>query len=90
MVSGAAYTQKGKVVEITPSGVEVQVRIGSWDADFKPVYSDNAYELLHFDNSGRSYILNPPPGDGWDGNGTYEGGPWELRTSLPAGFEPAG
>jgi len=71
MLSGV-YSTKGKVVKVTPLGVEVE----------------NDGEIFHFDNNGRSYVTELPSSyDGtshpfspwrWDGNGTYECGPWEL------------
>jgi hypothetical protein len=71
MFSGC-YVDQGKVVRVTPSGVDVQT-------------SD---ELLHFDNNGRSYVTELPPSYdstahglspwGWKGNGTYECGPWYI------------
>jgi hypothetical protein len=81
MFSGC-YGNKGKVVKVTPSGADVQTGVmqdnGTW----------NAHELLHFDNNGRSYVTELPSSYdsaahplspwGWNGNGTYECGPWEL------------
>ena len=71
MLSGV-YGNKGKVVKVTPSGVDVQT----------------TDELLHFDNNGRSYVTELPSSYNpsshpfspwrWDGNGTYECGPWHL------------
>jgi hypothetical protein len=71
MLSGV-YGNKGKVVKVTPSGVDVQT----------------TDELLHFDNNGHSYVTELPSSYNgtshpfspwrWDGNGTYECGPWEL------------
>ncbi len=71
MFSGC-YGNKGKVVKLTRRGVDVQ--------------TDS--ELLHFDNNGRSYVTELPSSYdstahplspwGWNGNGTYECGPWVL------------
>jgi hypothetical protein len=71
MKSGV-YSCEGKVVKVTPSGVDV------W----------NAHELLHFHNNGQSYVTELPSSHdstahplspwGWDGNGTYECGPWYI------------
>jgi len=72
MFSGV-YGNRGTVVKITEQGyVEVQ--------------TDS--ELLHFDNNGRSYVTELPSSYdstahslspwGWNGNGTYECGPWVL------------
>jgi hypothetical protein len=71
MVSGC-YWNEGKVVKVTPSGVDVQT----------------AHELLHFDANGRSYVTELPPSYDstahpmspwrWGGNGTYECGPWYI------------
>jgi hypothetical protein len=71
MFSGI-YGNKGKVVEVTPLGVDVQTTDG----------------LLHFDTNGRSYVTELPPTYDpaahpqspwrWDGNGTFECGPWTL------------
>ena len=71
MVSGC-YSCKGKVVKVTPSGVDVQT----------------SQELLRFDKDGRSYVVELPSSYdstahpmspwGWDGNGTYECGPWYI------------
>jgi hypothetical protein len=77
MISGSVYAQKGTVVKITPEGVEVQVRIGSW----------NAYERIYFDNRGYSYATDNPF-ESPEINGTYEGGPWGLRIFVSEGFDP--
>lgn len=71
MFSGV-YGNTGKVVKVTPLGVDVQT----------------ADEVLHFDTNGRSYVTELQPSYDptahplspwrWDGNGTYECGPWEL------------
>jgi hypothetical protein len=78
LVSGC-YGRVGRVVSVTPSGVEVQT-------------SD---ELLHFDDNGRSYVTELPSSYdsaahplspwGWNGNGTYECGPWYIEqiASVP-------
>jgi hypothetical protein len=71
MISGC-YGNKGKVVKLTRRGVDVQTDT----------------ELLHFDNNGRSYVTELPASYdstahplspwGWNGNGTYECGPWYI------------
>jgi len=71
-MSSGCYGNKGKVVKLTPRGVDVQ--------------TDS--ELLHFDDNGRSYVTELPSSYDstahplspwrWNGNGTYECGPWEL------------
>jgi hypothetical protein len=81
MFSGC-YVNKGKVVKVTPSGVDVQTGVMQNDGTW------NAHELLHFDHNGRSYVTELPSSYdgtshplspwGWDGNGTYECGPWYL------------
>jgi len=85
MFSGC-YWNKGKVVKVTPSGVDVQTSeelLRSGDLNLR------AYgELLHFDDNGRSYVTELPSSHdstahplspwGWDGNGTYECGPWYI------------
>ena len=38
----------------------------------------DAYELLHFDKDGRSYLTELPGPQDWKPNGTYECGPWYL------------
>jgi hypothetical protein len=94
MFSGC-YTQTGWVVKVTPSGVDVQTGVMQNDGTW------NSHEVVHFDNNGRSYVTELPSSYdskahplspwGWDGNGTYECGPWELddipfaeRTALLA------
>lgn len=97
-MSSGCYWNEGKVVKVTPSGVDVQT-----------VYEFNK-ELLHFDANGRSYVTALPPSYRstahpaspwrWDGNGTYECGPWYIddmpfaertakREALRALFEEA-
>jgi hypothetical protein len=81
MFSGC-YVNKGKVVKVTRSGADVQTGVMQNDGTW------NAHELLHFDNNGRSYVTELPSSYdstahplspwGWNGNGTYECGPWEL------------
>jgi len=66
------YGTNGTVVKVTSLGVDVQTHDG----------------LLHFDNNGRSYVTELPSSYDstahpfspwrWDGNGTYECGPWEI------------
>jgi hypothetical protein len=56
------YHCEGKVTKVTPEGVDVD-------------------ELLHFDVNGRSYVTELPSSydsAGWDGNGTFECGPWYI------------
>lgn len=67
------YSQKGKVVKVTPSGVEVQT----------------TDELLGFDTNGRACTSDKGVFAWETGGvpGTYEGGPWHLddippRTSI--------
>jgi preprotein translocase subunit YajC len=91
MFSGC-YVNKGKVIKVTPEGVDVQTGMMQNDGTW------NAHELLHFDNNGRSYVTELPPSyrstahpmgpRGWDGNGTYECGPWELD-DMPFGEREA-
>jgi hypothetical protein len=76
------YGKAGRVVKVTPDGVDVQTGVRQNDGTW------NAYELLHFDNNGRSYVTELPSSHdstahplspwGWNGNGTYECGPWEI------------
>lgn len=78
-MSSGIYYCEGVVVKVTPSGVDVQTDDGTWNAP---------HELLHFDDKGRSYITelrssydstaHPLSPWGWDGNGTYECGPWFI------------
>ena len=80
MVSGI-YGCKGKVIKVTPEGVEVMATAQS--------HLTMIGDLLQFDNKGRSYVTKLPSSYdstahplspwGWDGNGTYECGPWELE-----------
>lgn len=98
MVSGC-YMNRGKVVEVTPSGVDVEITvrtptpksIASWRAGkitSGEMKTDDQKQVLHFDTNGRSYVTELPPSYDpsahpmspwrWDGNGTYECGPWEL------------
>jgi hypothetical protein len=79
-MSSGCYWNEGKVVKVTPSGVDVQT-----------VYEFNK-ELLHFDANGRSYVTALPPSYRstahpaspwrWDGNGTYECGPWYIDGEM--------
>jgi hypothetical protein len=81
MESGC-YGCYGRVVKVTPSGVDVQTPeiVGG-------LPSIHA-ELLHFDNNGRSYVTELPSSYDstahpaspwrWDGNGTLECGPWYI------------
>jgi hypothetical protein len=64
MFSGV-YSRKGKVVKVTPSGVDVQTGVMQNDGTW------NAHELFHFDNSGK--VCDPDPID------MYDRGPWELE-----------
>ena len=80
LIASGPYRESGKVVKITPEGVQVLtggrveqgVTVGAM--------------LLHFDNDGRSYVPEPVPanpayvpGSPWGcGNGTIEGGPWYI------------
>jgi hypothetical protein len=83
MFSGC-YWNKGKVVKVTPSGVDVQTVS-------EITQTDN--ELLHFDANGCSYVTELPPSYsstahplspwGWKGNGTYECGPWYIDDDKP-------
>jgi len=74
MFSGV-YWINGKVVKVTPSGVDVQGGLG---------YSkeDAAEQILHFDKDGRSYLTESELSDDRDWslkiNGTYECGPWII------------
>jgi len=78
-MSSGCYWNEGKVVKVTPSGVDVQ-------AVDERLYSNE--QLLHFDANGRSYVTELPPSYdpkahpaspwGWKGNGTYECGPWYI------------
>jgi hypothetical protein len=96
-INSGCYGNKGKVAKVTPSGVDVQTGVMQNDGTW------NAHELLHFDDKGRSYVTELPSSYdstahplspwGWDGNGTYECGPWYIddmpfaeRTAL---FEKA-
>jgi hypothetical protein len=74
MVSGV-YLKKGKVVKVTPSGVEVQLALAEG-----PIRSEGN-ELIRFDTNGKAcdsrdiYRGNME----WNGiPGTFECGPWEL------------
>ena len=72
MYSGNAH-QAGKVVKITPEGVEVQT-----------VFVGTDHEIVHFDARGASYfteseLLVKDPRD----NGTFECGPWILDIDMP-------
>jgi preprotein translocase subunit YajC len=92
-MSSGIYCCEGKVVKVTPNGVEVQVSrdhreehvsIGGVELLPRPSYD----ELLHFDENRRSYVTELPSSyDGtahplspwrWDGNGTFECGPWYI------------
>jgi len=75
-MDSGCYSNEGKVVKVTPEGVDVQ--------------TDN--ELVHFDANGRSYVTELPPSYRstahpaspwrWDGNGTYECGPWYIDGEM--------
>jgi hypothetical protein len=82
MHSGVYDGPTGKVVKVTPEGVDVQT-------------TENG--LLHFDINGRSYVteITNPAYDAtahpfspwrWSGNGTYECGPWELDEDVTDPF----
>jgi len=62
VVSGV-YSIKGKVVKVTPSGVDVQTGVMQNDGTW------NAHERMRFDTNGKSC----DPSDD-----TIECGPWEL------------
>lgn len=76
-MGSGVYLCEGKVVKITPLGVDVQTTT----------------ELLHFDDKGRSYVTELPSSYdstahplspwGWKGNGTYECGPWYILDDMP-------
>jgi hypothetical protein len=76
-MGSGVYLCEGKVVKITPLGVDVQTTT----------------ELLHFDDKGRSYVTELPASYdstahplspwGWKGNGTYECGPWYILDDMP-------
>lgn len=66
MVSGP-YGDGGKVVKVTPEGVEVSTRVGN-KVNWIRTPSGLIEEILHFDTNGK----------GRDDEGTYERGPWEL------------
>jgi len=82
-MSSGCYWNEGKVVKVTPSGVDVQ-------AVDERLYSNE--QLLHFDANGRSYVTELPPSYDskahpmspwrWGGNGTYECGPWYIDGEM--------
>jgi hypothetical protein len=61
-ISSGCYGSSGKVVKITPDGVDVQTGVMQNDGTW------NAHEVLHFDNDGK----------GCDEEGTHECGPWYI------------
>jgi len=89
MFSGV-YSCKGKVVEITPSGVEVQITEhgstlypldgraqGRKEGD--PVDWDS-WDEIAINHSGLSHVLRfNNAGEGCDGLGTFECGPWHIE-----------
>jgi hypothetical protein len=103
-MSSGVYGNKGKVVKITPDGVEVEItertltheslvslqagKIAAGD-----VQTTDAVRVLHFDTNGRSYVTKLPSSYNpsahpaspwrWDGNGTYECGPWIIVDICP-------
>jgi hypothetical protein len=81
LYSGCYWIQ-GKVVKVTPSGVDVQGGLG---------YSkeDAAEQILHFDKDGRSYLTESPDSQDWKINGTYECGPWHID-DMPFAERKAG
>jgi hypothetical protein len=56
------YGDSGRVVKVTPDGVDVQTGVMQNDGTW------NAHELLHFDNDGK----------GCNDEGTRECGPWYM------------
>ena len=70
MESGC-YGMQGKVVRVTPSGVDVQTGVMQSDGTW------NAHEILHFDRDGK----------GRDEEGTLECGPWYICGSVAAAHE---
>jgi hypothetical protein len=77
MVSGI-YGKAGKVVEVTPSGVVVQLAI------FEGPVRPEGPELIRFDTNGKACDSSDIyKGNLWGGTdpripGTHECGPWEL------------
>ena len=66
-ILSGVYYKKGKVVKVTPSGVEVQTGVMQIDGTW------NAHELFQFDIYGK----------GCDGHKTHECGPWEIDDEMP-------
>jgi hypothetical protein len=70
MVSGP-YCCRGKVVKVTPEGVEVWIDLGP---------KKNGM-LLKFDKNGKECTFDKQKyPNAW--MGTYEGGPWELVAQI--------
>ena len=68
LMQSGCYGCEGKVVKVTPSGVDVEPIVGTSTID----------ALLHFDNNGRSYLTEPQLSDERSYNGTPEQGPWYI------------
>lgn len=98
-LTSAVYYCAGKVVKVTPDGVVVQKDMAYRQGPLELIMKEydpslnqeelNGNVLLYFDNNGRSYLPElpssrdstaPPPISPWvwDGNGTFEGGPWYI------------
>jgi hypothetical protein len=70
-MSSGVYGNKGKVVKITPEGVEVEITVRtptlesilSWQAGkiaSGDIQTTDKVEVLHFDTNGRSYVTELP------------------------------
>jgi hypothetical protein len=78
LLESGVYCNAGTVVKATPNGVDVQTSL----------LHDLQHELLHFDKNGCSFVTELPPSYDskahpfspwrWNGNGTYECGPWYI------------
>ena len=69
------YLKKGKVVKVTPSGVEVELAL--IEGPIRP----EGPELIRFDTNGKACNSRDiyKGSMEWSGiPGTFEGGPWEL------------